>query len=66
MRQIETENSTNALTKLHALKRIISTTKGKAILRQIDRKKSELLARHSGFDLVEGNYYERTQTVSNF
>lgn len=57
-RQIETENGTNALAKLHALKRVISTTQGKGILRQIDRKKSELLARQSGFDLVEGNYYE--------
>lgn len=57
-RQIEIENGTNALAKLHALKRVISTTQGKGILRQIDRKKSELLARQSGFDLVEGNYYE--------
>lgn len=57
-RQIEIENGTNALAKLHALKRVISTTQGKGILRQIDRKKSELLARQSGFDLVEGSYYE--------
>jgi c-di-GMP-related signal transduction protein len=65
-RQIETENGTNALAKLHALKRIISTTQGQGILRQVDRKKSELLARQSGFHLVEGNYYERTKSVSNF
>jgi hypothetical protein len=27
-------------------------------LRQIDRKKSEILARESGFEFVEGSYYE--------
>jgi hypothetical protein len=66
VRQIETANGTNTLTKLHALKRLISTTQGQGILRQIDRKKSEILARQSGFDLVEGNYYEQAQMVSNF
>jgi EAL domain-containing protein (putative c-di-GMP-specific phosphodiesterase class I) len=65
-RQIETESNASALKKLHALKHVISTTQGKGILRQIDRKKSELLARESGFDLVEGDYYEKAQTVSNF
>lgn len=57
-RQIETANGSNALTKLHLLKRIISTTSSKGILRQIDRKKSEILARESGFEFVEGCYYE--------
>ena len=45
------------LKKLNALKRVITSTQGLGILRQIDHKKSELLARHSGFDLVEGHYY---------
>ncbi len=57
-RQIETENGTNALTKLHSLKRMISTNSGKGILRQVDRKNSEILARESGFEFVEGRYYE--------
>jgi hypothetical protein len=57
-KQIETANGTNTLTKLHTLKRIISTTAGKGILRQVDRKKSEILARESGFEFVEGRYYE--------
>lgn len=65
-RQIETENGNKALEKLHALKQAITTTQGQGILRQVDRKKSEILAQQSGFDLVEGNYYERTQAVSNF
>jgi EAL domain-containing protein (putative c-di-GMP-specific phosphodiesterase class I) len=65
-RQIENADGNNALKKLQALKHAISTTQGKGILRQIDRKKSEILARQSGFDLVEGSYYERTQTASNF
>jgi hypothetical protein len=26
-------------------------------LKQIDDKKSDLLARHAGFDIVEGGYY---------
>jgi hypothetical protein len=57
-KQIETANGSNALSKLHLLKQIISTTAGKGILRQIDRKKSEILARESGFEFVEGSYYE--------
>jgi EAL domain-containing protein (putative c-di-GMP-specific phosphodiesterase class I) len=65
-RQIEVENKNNALEKLHALKQALTITQGQGILRQIDRKKSELLARQSGFDLVEGNYYEKAQAVSNF
>lgn len=56
-RQMEAESGGNALKKLHALKRVITSTQGQGILRQIDRKQSELLARHSGFDLVEGRYY---------
>jgi hypothetical protein len=65
-KQIETANGTNTLTKLHTLKRIISTTEGKSILRQVDRKKSEILARESGFDFVEGSYYEKTLNVDDF
>jgi hypothetical protein len=58
-RQIERESHHSALSRLQVLKRVISTTQGCGILRQIDLKKSELLARESGFELVEGNYYEQ-------
>ena len=58
VRQIETVNGTNSLTKLHSLKRIISTNSGKGILRQIDGKNSEILARESGFEFAQGRYYE--------
>ncbi len=64
-RQIETANANNALKKLQVLKQVIASTKGKGILRQIDRKKSEILARQSGFDFVEGRYYENTLDVEN-
>ncbi len=65
-RQIEIANANNALQKLQVLKQVISSTKGKGILRQIDRKKSEILARQSGFDFVEGSYYENTLNAVNF
>lgn len=62
-RQIANENSSNALKKLHSLKQVISSTQGKGILRQIDRKKSEILAKQSGFDFVEGSYYEDLKRI---
>lgn len=58
-RQIAAESGNNALKKLQALKQMITAARGQGILRQIDHKKSELLARHSGFDLVEGRYYNQ-------
>jgi hypothetical protein len=45
------------LTKLHQLKTQVASVGGQSILQQIDEKKSDLLARNSGFDLVEGGYY---------
>jgi len=57
-RQIEHETGNNALKRLQLMKRIITATQGQGILRQIDRKKSELLARDSGFELVEGRYFD--------
>ena len=45
------------LTKLHQLKTQVALVGGQSILQQIDEKKSDLLARNSGFDLVEGGYY---------
>jgi hypothetical protein len=45
------------LTKLHQLKTRVASVGGQSILQQIDEKKSDLLARNTGFDLVEGSYY---------
>jgi len=43
--------------KLHQLKTRVTSVGGQSILQQIDEKKSDLLARNAGFDLVEGGYY---------
>jgi hypothetical protein len=45
------------LVKLHQLKARVASVGGQSILHQIDEKKSDLLARNTGFDLVEGGYY---------
>ena len=45
------------LAKLHQLKTRVASVGGQSILQQIDEKKSDLLARNTGFDLVEGGYY---------
>jgi len=45
------------LAKLHQLSTQVASVGGQSILQQIDEKKSHLLARNSGFDLVEGGYY---------
>lgn len=65
-RQIEHHSPHNALKKLKTLKQVISLTQGKGILRQIDHKKSEILARESGFDFGEGNYYEHKFNAATF
>ena len=43
--------------KLQQLKTRVASVDGQSILLQIDEKKSDLLARNAGFDLVEGSYY---------
>lgn len=45
------------LTSLHQLKALVASVGGLSILQQVDEKKFDLLARNSGFDLVEGGYY---------
>jgi hypothetical protein len=45
------------LAKLQQLKTRVTSVGGQSILQQIDEKKSDLLARNVGFDLVEGGYY---------
>ncbi|HEY8219509.1 MAG TPA: hypothetical protein VIF86_05360 [Methylobacter sp.] len=47
------------LEKLRDLRELVTSTGGQTILQQIDQKKSDLLARNTGFDLVQGSYYER-------
>jgi hypothetical protein len=44
-------------TKLQQLKTRVASVGGQSILLQIDEKKSDLLARNAGFNLVEGSYY---------
>lgn len=46
------------LAKLHDLKKLVVSIGGQSILQQIDQKKSEALARTTGFDWVHGEYYE--------
>jgi EAL domain-containing protein (putative c-di-GMP-specific phosphodiesterase class I) len=45
------------LAKLHQLNAQVASVGGQSILQQVDEKKSDLLARNTGFDLVEGSYY---------
>ncbi|MDD1626986.1 MAG: hypothetical protein LUQ26_05860 [Methylococcaceae bacterium] len=45
------------LAKLQQLKTLVASVGGQSILEQVDEKKSDLLARNTGFDLVEGGYY---------
>ncbi|TAN69203.1 MAG: EAL domain-containing protein [Methylobacter sp.] len=47
------------LEKLHDLSALVASTGGQSILLQIDQKKSDQLARNTGFNLVQGSYYER-------
>ena len=57
-RNMENQVHDNLLiTKLQQLKTRVASAGGQTILQQIDDKKSDLLARHTGFDLVEGGYY---------
>lgn len=51
--------------KLRKLSALVASTGGQSILQQIDQKKSELLARNTGFDMVQGRYYEQA-SVSVF
>ena len=51
------EHNDSLLAKLQQLKAQVTSVGGQSILQQIDEKKSDLLARNTGFDLVEGNYY---------
>lgn len=47
------------LQKLRTLKELVAGGGGQTILQQIDQKKSDVLARTIGFNLVQGDYYER-------
>jgi hypothetical protein len=47
----------NLQEKLRQLKKQVASTGGQTILQQIDEKKSDLLARNTDFDWVEGGYY---------
>jgi EAL domain-containing protein (putative c-di-GMP-specific phosphodiesterase class I) len=51
------EHSAELLTRLKQLSAQVTALGGQSILKQIDDKKSDLLARNTGFDIVEGGYY---------
>ncbi|MEI6333169.1 MAG: hypothetical protein WCS87_01300 [Methylococcaceae bacterium] len=51
------EHNESLLAKLQLLKAQVTSVGGQSILQQVDEKKSDLLARNTGFDLVEGSYY---------
>lgn len=42
---------------LEELTTVVAGIKGKSVLNHVDQKKSDLLAHHASFDLVEGSYY---------
>jgi len=57
-RNLENQEHDDALLeKLQQLQTRVASVGGQTILQQIDEKKSDLLARNTGFDLVEGGYY---------
>ncbi|MGZ5007112.1 MAG: EAL domain-containing protein [Methylobacter sp.] len=58
-RYLEQVRDSSLFEKLHDLRQLVSSTGGQSILQQIDQQKSEQLARKTGFDLVQGSYYER-------
>ena len=51
------EHNETLLAKLQQLKAQVTSVGGQSILQQVDEKKSDLLARNTGFELVEGSYY---------
>lgn len=57
-RHLEQVRDNALLEKLRALRTLVASAGGQTILQQIDQKKSESLARNTGFDLVQGSYYE--------
>ncbi|WP_333874044.1 EAL domain-containing protein [Methylobacter sp.] len=46
--------------KLQKLRTLIASAGGQSILQQVDQKESESLVLNTGFDLVQGSYYERS------
>ncbi|MEQ1530444.1 MAG: hypothetical protein ABL925_14105 [Methylococcales bacterium] len=48
--------------KLQLIKNLVSASGGLCILQQVEQKKSALLARNTGFDWVQGQYYEQLAT----
>ena len=59
-RRLDQVKDDTLIEKLRALSALVASVGGKSILYQIDQKKSGSLARDTGFDLVQGSYYERT------
>ncbi len=51
------------LSTLQRIRALVAASGGKSILQQVDHKKSALLARNTGFDWVQGKYYEQSANV---
>ena len=60
-RHLDQLRDNNLLEKLRNISALVTSTGGKSILQQIDQNKSELLAKNTGFDLVQGRYYEQSE-----
>lgn len=60
-RHLDQLRDNNLLEKLSNISALVTSTGGKSILQQIDQNKSELLAKNTGFDLVQGRYYEQSE-----
>ncbi len=57
-RHVDEVRDNNLLEKLRTLSALVALTGGQSIFQQIEQKKSALLARNTGFELVQGRYYE--------
>lgn len=56
-RNLDQQCDNAMLAKLHELKGLVASKGGQSILQHVDHKESDLLARNTGFNLVEGGYY---------
>jgi len=65
-RHFESVRDSAMLRKLHQLKLLVASIGGQSILQYVDQKKADLLARNTGFDLVQGIYYESTSINAHF
>jgi EAL domain-containing protein (putative c-di-GMP-specific phosphodiesterase class I) len=65
-RYLDQVRDSTKLAKLQDLKKLVVSIGGQSVLQQIDQKKSELLAINTGFDWVQGDYYEYSSCTRSF